>query len=151
MAKSEKKFKQTLAANDKAIGHQTEQSVVSDDSLLPDAAEVEKYFIMDPNILHWLKERAEKEQDFRHESVRERTTLINTNEKRIHTINTVGLIFAFIFLLVGLLSSVYLIITGCSIAGSIFTGFTLLVGAGLLAGRKLPLMRGTPKKDQLSQ
>jgi hypothetical protein len=50
MAKSEKKFKQTITTNDKAIGHQTEQSVVSDDSLLPDASEVDKYFLTYSNF-----------------------------------------------------------------------------------------------------
>lgn len=147
MARSEKKFKQTLAAKDNSIGHQVEQSVTSDDSLLPDAVEVEKYFQMDPNILTWLKERAEKEQDFRHDSYKQRAELVRYNESRIHRLNVIGLIFGFAFLMVGLGLSVYLIITGCSVAGSIFTGLTLLMGAGLLINRKMPVIRAKKESN----
>lgn len=51
MAKSEKRIRHTLAVQNDAIGHQLEQSVTSDDNLLPDAEEVERYYAMDPDIL----------------------------------------------------------------------------------------------------
>jgi hypothetical protein len=51
MAKSHKHTKQIVATQDNTYGHQVEQSVVLDDSLLPEASEVEKYHKIDPHIL----------------------------------------------------------------------------------------------------
>ena len=41
---------------------------VFDDSLLPEASEIEKLYKLDSHILEWLKKTAEKEQNFRHQA-----------------------------------------------------------------------------------
>lgn len=151
MAKSEQRIRRTLGTRKDTIAHQIEQSVTSDDNLLPDADEVERYHAIDPTILDWLKEKAGQEQDFRHKIYSERLSLVVSNEQRIHLLNIVGLCFGFVFLIMGLCLSVYLILKGCSIAGSVFTGFTLLMGAGLLIARKMPLLRVPKEKPDSSE
>lgn len=66
-----------------------------DDSLLPDAAEIQKLHAIDPEILEWLKKRAEKEQEFRHETFQKRVDIVRRSEGGERWINYLGLIFAF--------------------------------------------------------
>jgi hypothetical protein len=73
--------------------------------------------------------------------------LVKENESRIFTLNLTGLIFAFTFLVLGLGASIYLILHDCTIAGSIFTGLTLIMGAALLAGRKTPSIKTPSAKS----
>jgi len=56
---------------------------VFDDNLLPDASEIKKLSELDPNIVQWLKERAEKEQDFRHKTYTSRIKLFSKKERRL--------------------------------------------------------------------
>lgn len=97
-----------------------------DDSLLPDAQEIAKLSEIDPNIIHWLKERAEKEQEFRQKAYMERIKLIKDNERGNRWINYLGLFFSFILLGGGMAMSYFLILNGHTIIGSIFTGTVLL-------------------------
>ena len=46
-------------------GSSYEKHTSVDDSLLPDAIELEKLKILDPTIMDWIKERTAKEQDGR--------------------------------------------------------------------------------------
>ena len=60
MAKQQKK--QQVVKNQQGQGLLIEE--VLDDNLLPDATEIEKLHRIDNNILEWLKQTAEKEQEF---------------------------------------------------------------------------------------
>jgi uncharacterized membrane protein len=131
------KHQQITKARGNSGGQQVERSVYVDDNLLPDAEEIQKLHAIDPNIMDWLKERAEKEQEFRHVTFGNRTQIIASNEKHNRTLNTLGLIFAFILMLSGMFYSAFLVHSGQSITGTIFSGATLLVGAALLITRKL--------------
>lgn len=137
MAKQQRSFKQTAVAKQGEAGHQLEQTEMFDDNLLPDASEIERLQAMDPDIMIWLKERAAKEQDFRHDAHYKKLAFIDKTEKRNHGINMLGLTFAFIFLVGGLGCSVYLLLNNCIITGSIFIGFSLILGASILSGRKV--------------
>ena len=57
MAKQSRKAQ--LTRSNTHQGHTIEE--VFDDNLLPDATEIQKLSELDPNIMTWLKERAEKE------------------------------------------------------------------------------------------
>jgi len=97
-----------------------------DDSLLPSPDELEKYKTLDPNIIDWLKERAEKEQEFRHHFNDQRLKLTGKTINNEVRINTMGLVFAFIIMLISLPLSAYLVVNGYSLVGGIFGGATML-------------------------
>lgn len=127
-------------------GHLTrvEQNEVFDDNLLPDAAEIERLHQIDSGILPWLKERAEKEQEFRHEAHRKRTEIIDNHNAKEHTTVRLAL-FIYFFLVLGAgTASFFLIREGFKLEGSIFGGTTLVLALAVLVTRK-------PKKITASQ
>ncbi len=131
MAKQTLSKKNTHIQHSNGKGVQQEHTEVFDDNLLPDATEIAALAKLDPNILDWLKSRAEKEQDFRHDAFNKRTNLIDYNVKKEHTINILGLIFAFLIIIAGMAFSTYLIVLGQVITGTIFSGLTVVYAATL--------------------
>jgi len=122
MAKKKRDTKLVRKGNQSGIQIQEE----IDDSLLPSPEELQKYKELDENIINWLKERAEKEQNFRHKFNLERLKLTGKHIKNEALINTLGLIFAFVIMVLSLPISAYLILNGHTIVGSILGGATLL-------------------------
>lgn len=114
-------------------GHSFEESF--DDSLLPDASEIQKLHQIDPDIMDWLKARAAREQEFRHESFDKKVHLVNKTERGIRWINYLGLFFSFLLLSGGMFLSYYLISEDHEIIGSIFTGGMLLAIASLFLNK----------------
>lgn len=130
MAKQQRR--QQLVRNQQGQqGHMVEE--VFDDNLLPDAAEIEKLYAIDPHILEWLKQSADKEQAFRHEAFKMKTDLVKSNEKGIRRVNSMGLIFSFILTLASMGFSSWLIYCDHEILGSVFGGGIILsiIGAFL--------------------
>ncbi len=121
-----------------------EQTETHDDSLLPDAAEIEKLHALDPDILNWLKERAEKEQDFRHNAYTKRLSLIDGHNSREHNSNRMALIIYFVLMGACLYVSYLLIQQGKNIQGSIFGGTGLALALAVLITRREPKK---PAKD----
>ncbi|WZL89773.1 hypothetical protein VS868_03275 [Salinimicrobium sp. 3283s] len=111
--------------------HQGHIEETFDDSLLPDAAEIKRLQQIDPNMITWLKERAEKEQEFRHEFTREKLGMIKSTEKGERRVNYLGLICSFLLLGGGMFISYLLITGGFEIIGSIFSGTTLVAIASI--------------------
>src|SRR5690606_10333982 len=56
----------------------------------PEATEVKKLHSLDPSILSWLKERAEKEQDFRHLAYSNKFEISERRSKRESTNSILG-------------------------------------------------------------
>lgn len=131
MAKSKTTIRQTNVQRADGLGHQLERSEVFDDSLLPEALEIERLAKIDPNIVSWLKERAEKEQDFRHEAYQDRIKVVRTAETNATIINVMATIFAFLIVSGGIWFSYKLIESEQPVTGSIFGGITILTGASL--------------------
>jgi uncharacterized membrane protein len=106
---------------------------VFDDNLLPDAAEIEKLYAIDPHILEWLKQSADKEQSFRHEAFKLKTDLVKNNEKGTRRVNSMGLVFSFILTLAAMGFSSWLIYFDHEVLGSIFGGGIIIsvIGAFL--------------------
>jgi len=82
---------------------------IFDDSLLPDANEIQQLYTIDPTIMDWLKQRAEKEQEFRHSAYYSKIKLIEKTEKGIRWVNYWGLFLSFFLLAGGMYLSYYLI------------------------------------------
>lgn len=128
--------KTTKAKVKKHINQQTHTlEEVFDDSLLPPTTEIEKLSKLDPNIMQWLKERAEKEQEFRHKAFNSRLGLVDKTEKETRRINYLGLVFSFILLAGGMFLSYVLIKEDHEILGSIFTGVTLITIGSLFLSK----------------
>lgn len=110
-------------------GSSFEGHVCVDDSLLPEAAELEKLKSLDPGIIDWVKERTAKEQDARHALNFRKMAEIEKSGKRAHHQDLLVIFCAVIVILSGMGFSYILINSGNSIVGSVFAGGTLLVTA----------------------
>ncbi|MBS1685278.1 MAG: hypothetical protein JSS76_11000 [Bacteroidetes bacterium] len=119
-----------------------EQSEVFDDNLLPDAAEIEKLHSIDPDILTWLKSRAEKEQDFRHKGYTDRVKLVDEHNCREHNTVRYGLTIYFVLVFMAGLASFYLLMAGKNLQGSLFGGAAAILALAVLIRK--------PPKDPLA-
>ncbi|SFU49232.1 hypothetical protein SAMN05216480_10555 [Pustulibacterium marinum] len=131
MAKQRRRAQITRDKNQQ--GHYVEE--VFDDNLLPDAAEIRQLHELDPNIIEWLKSRAEKEQNFRHDVYIKRVNLVAKTEKGLRWINYLGLFFSFLLLAGGMYLSYFLIEHDHQVVGTIFTGVTLIAIASLFMSK----------------
>jgi uncharacterized membrane protein len=113
-----------------------EHTEVFDDNLLPDASEIEKLHAIDPQILPWLKARAEKEQDFRHNSFDKRVQITENHNKREHNTTRMALMIYFFLVAACLVASYLLISNDKKIAGSIFGGVGVIMALAVLITRK---------------
>lgn len=122
MAKQQKK--QQVVKNQQGQGLLIEE--VLDDNLLPDATEIEKLHRIDNNILEWLKQTAEKEQEFRHQAFAKKLKIAEDTERGIRQISKLGIIFSFIIVVLGMFFSGFLIYIGQTVIGTIFAGGIIL-------------------------
>lgn len=120
---------QQVVQNKQGKGHLIQE--VLDDNLLPDAAEIEKLHKLDPNILDWLKKRAESEQEFRHNAYQERIELVRCEEKGERRMSTLGMILSFILAVVGITASFFLIYFNHTVTGTVFGGAILVMLASI--------------------
>ena len=122
MAKQQRK--QQIVKSHQGQGHLVEE--VFDDNLLSDASEIERLYKMDNTILEWLKQSAEKEQQFRHDAFREKLDIAQKQERGVRQISKMGLTFSFLIVLAGMAFSGYLIHSEHVVLGSIFAGGIIL-------------------------
>ena len=122
MAKQQKK--QQVVKNQQGQGLLIEE--VLDDNLLPDATEIEKLHRIDNNILEWLKQTAEKEQEFWHQAFAKKLKIAEDTERGIRQISKLGIIFSFIIVVLGMFFSGFLIYIGQTVIGTIFAGGIIL-------------------------
>jgi uncharacterized membrane protein len=127
--------RQIKAANTKEL-QRLEHSEEIDDNLLPDAEEIQKLALIDPDILNWLKLRAEKEQDFRQDFQKKRIKLTHDYEQRQHNTIRMGL-FIYGALVVGCLLGAYnLIVLGLNVQGTIFGSAAVVLAVAVAITRK---------------
>ena len=136
MAKQTLSKKHTQVQHSNGKGIQQEQTEVFDDNLLPDASEIQALHTLDPNILEWLKERAEKEQEFRHSSHTKRNEIIDRNLKGEISTNKLGLTYAFLIIISGMGFFTFLIYLDHLITGTIFSGLTITYAAALFINKR---------------
>ena len=128
MAKQSRELRATKTHDSAKVEHRE----VFDDNLLPEAYEIEKLHIMDPNILPWLKERAEKEQDFRHQAYNNRITITETKNCREHNTVRYAISIYFVLVLICVSASFLLIQADKNIAGSLFGGTGVILSLAVL-------------------
>jgi uncharacterized membrane protein len=100
-----------------------EQHTIIDDSLIPSAEELQKLKDVDPSIVQWILDHADKEQQAR----------ISFNENKIkiakseHAIVKSSLWLAFAVLIAGMAMSSIFVWSGQEIAGTVFGGISMVV------------------------
>jgi uncharacterized membrane protein len=132
---------QQVVQNQQGKGHLIQE--VFDDNLLPDASEIEKLQRLDPNIIEWLKTRAECEQNFRQEAYKEKIDLVRRSEKGERNISLIGLVFSFFLAILGMAFSAFLIYYNHEVLGTIFAGATILALVGIFMAKVK-----SPNKEQ---
>lgn len=132
MTSHKKQTRLTSGQNSQSIEH----AEVFDDNLLPSTSEIQKLHQLDPNILPWLKQRAEKEQDFRHSAFNTQIAVNENKHKREHTTIRLGLLFYTVLVLSCLSISGVLLYNGKTVSGSVFGGTAAILGFGILISRR---------------
>jgi uncharacterized membrane protein len=130
-----KHSRQIKAAGNKEIAR-VEHTEVFDDNLLPDASEIEKLSTIDPTILQWLKDRAEKEQDFRHKAYEKRIKLTNDHNRREHNTARWALLIYFVLVFGCIAAAFWLIREGKNTQGTIFGSAAVILGIAVLIAKK---------------
>lgn len=108
-------------------GMAIEQTIASDDSLLPSAAELSAYQQVDPTITSWLLNQTKLEQEHRHKTDNDKIKLMN---KAVNT-DRWFLVFFFVVVLLFIGLSAFFVYIEKNIAGSIF-GACGTIGAFVL-------------------
>ena len=103
-----------------------EQRTVVDDNLLPPAEELAKLNDISKEILPWIMNRTEKEQDARISFNENRMRLSEKDLNFAHRYNMIALIMAFVIVILFLAASFYLIISGKEVLGTLFAGGTIV-------------------------
>lgn len=98
-----------------------------DDSLLPEAVELEKLKALDPDIMNWIKSRTEKEQDSRHDFNNRKMTLLEKESGRGYSLDVFSMVCALLIILSGMGFSTFLLLKSYSVTGSIFAGGTIVI------------------------
>jgi len=118
----------TDKSSENQAGMFREQSVLIDDHLLPNAAELERLKQVDSSIIPWIMERTEKEQSARLQWNKTQEDILKYNLKGTHRFNYTALIFAFLLFVLVILSAVFCIIKGKNIEGTILGGTAIITG-----------------------
>lgn len=103
-----------------------EQNMMIDDNIIPNAEELAKLKEVDPTLIQWITSRCEQEQNFRHEFSRSQIGLAKKELNGNISLHWACLIMVFFLILGALGASVYMLIVGISVAGSIFAGGTVI-------------------------
>ncbi len=98
MSKQQINHKQTNVATQGGVGQQVEVSYTVSDSTVPTPRELSDYQRINPNIVKFLMETAQKEQQHRHKMDSEKMKIVKSNENRTTRINLWGMFFAFLAL-----------------------------------------------------
>lgn len=132
MAKGRKHVKAIRAENHDSL----EQSEEFDDNPLPDASELVQLQAIDPSIMEFLKERASKEQDFRHSTFQAKVNVIENHNIRGHFTTRMALVIYFILVTLMASFSFILLYNEKNIQGSIFGGIAVILALAVLITRR---------------
>ena len=89
------KGKITHRSVENGLERQSQTDLTIDTAPLPPAEELEKYQRLNPDIIRFLLDAAEKEQANRHWAEKEKIKIVSRSEKRTTQINVTGMVFAF--------------------------------------------------------
>jgi uncharacterized membrane protein len=103
----------------------------------PDSDELQKFTAFMPDAPQRIFNYVEKEQNFRHESYNKKVEIVGSQVNTENTLKKMGMIFAFVILLISMAISGFLIYSEKTLIGSIFFGASILSAIGLfITGRR---------------
>jgi uncharacterized membrane protein len=141
MTRAQRQIKANKTQHQQSIEHLE----TFDDSLLPDAGEIQKLAAIDPDILNWLKARAEQEQQFRHTITANHQNNGKSQNRREHNTARYA-IFIYFVLVAGCMACCYLLVDhGKNVQGSIFGGVGCILALAVLISRSAK-KEGKPQK-----
>jgi len=144
MAKAHQKIQGKAIATREGQGTSFEQEASYDDTLLPDALELQRLQALDPTIMDWIKARTEREQDMRHEFSRHKMKLVDRGQRMAVRVDVLTIFCAFFIMMAGMGLSAFLLYSSRVLEGSIFAGATLFFAAKAF----LNFRKGDPKPDK---
>ena len=123
-----------------------EQNMMIDDTILPNADELAKLKDIDPSLVKWVTSRCEQEQNFRHDFSQGQLNLAKRELNGNISLHWACLLMVFFLIGGALAASVYMLIIGVDVAGSIFAGGTV-IGIAIAFSRLLPSKKRTKEKS----
>lgn len=145
MAKRQTTKKVGAVDKSKGTGVAIEHTESLDDSLLPDAEQLERYHKIDPAIVEWIKKTTSIEQKARHKWNFEQIEMAKAGQRRNYQMDRLQAILATLIILAGFGLSGFLLYKGRDLAGTIFAGATIVFGAKAILGFRRPAVRDLPK------
>ena len=131
-----KKLTSEIAATSDGNGrNEVAQRTTLEDNILPSSEELSRYAAIDPNLVPFIMETTKKEQEHRHIMDSQSMNIIRKSDSNIHCVNIVGMIFAFLIIITGLVISGLLIYLDKTVVGSLFAGVTIITGASMFIYR----------------
>lgn len=124
-----------------ANGVQLEQSTIYDDNLLPAADELAKLHALDNDIIPWIKERTEIEQNARVRFNERRTALAFREINYSAALTFLGMAFCFAIICGFGYGAYHLVMAGHENAG-------LLLGGGDIVGMLMVISKFRMRKDK---
>lgn len=142
MAKQVLKQRDTQVATESGVGQEVERTLTVDDNSLPTPQELAAYREIDPRIVDFLLDAAQKEQEHRHVMDKGKLDLVKKADNRKGRINWWGMFFAFLSILVLVLLSGYALyldrpwFAGIMCAGTLFTVASIFVNKDNQSNKK---------------
>lgn len=124
-----------------------EQNMMIDDTIIPNAEELAKLKEVEPTLVQWVTSRCEQEQNFRHQFSNDQLGLAKKELRGNISLHWACLIMVFLLILGALGASVYMLIHGIDIAGSIFAGGTV-IGIVIAFAKLLPSRNNPQSKNK---
>lgn len=97
-----------------------------DDNLLPNPEELQKYQIIDPSLINWIKARCDKEQNARIDFNNQKIKINKSLNNKFFAIDMTSIIVSVIVVLAGMAMSSYLIHLKHVLTGTIFGGSVIV-------------------------
>lgn len=103
------------------------RNTIIDDNYLPSADELQKYQNISKDIIPWIMDRVEKEQNARLKFNDDNMNLAKKDLKFRQLYDIIALILAFVLVIIALAATIWLLIEGYNIAGIFLAGGTIAV------------------------
>lgn len=103
------------------------RNTIIDDNYLPSADELQKYQNISKDIIPWIMDRVEKEQNARLKFNDDNMNLAKKDLKFRQLYDIIALVLAFVLVIIALAATIWLLIKGYNIAGTFLAGGTIAV------------------------
>lgn len=137
MAKNSVRRTQATVQRADQVGMLQEEHIIIDNNPMPTAEELSKYKDISPDLVQYFMQITDEERSIRHEVTRQSVDLTQMDSKRRHRERILGLVFAFIALLVFLGITAYALYLDKPWLAGIFSTLSIAgIISAFIQGRK---------------